>query len=187
MSLHSQPSSQPKGFRSFKLSAVQIGHVLLVLYKSLDASRVLQQEYQKSNPALRAALCNAGIDLNTRLGLLLKYASNQLDEHHYHVLDSYNISCRSCWGPLDPADEYVGMVLYSKDRQTEWTANGVRVKSGYIYFKKTSDIKHIVSSQGQVWYRSPYLLEESFLLVAVPQLAATQRTLWSVGVQHGVH
>lgn len=111
---------------------------------------VLQEEYKKSNPSLRRALTAAGVDLDAKVGVMLKYASNQLDEHHYHVLDSYNISCRSFRGPLDPNSEYVGMVLYSLDKETEWTANGVHVKSGYIYFRKYSDISRIQSSQGQV-------------------------------------
>lgn len=136
-SLSSEPSARPCGFSAFKVSAVL-------------KDPVLQQEYKKSNPSLQRALTAAGVDLEAQVGVLLKYGSNQLDEHHYHVLDSYNISCRSFRGPLDPSSEYVGMVLYSLDNETEWTANGVRVKSGYIYFREFSDIKDIQSSQGQV-------------------------------------
>jgi hypothetical protein len=77
----------------------------------------------------------------------VKYiASNRLDQHNYIILDRYNISCRSARGPLDAGEEYMGMVLYSHDGATSWEYNGVRVKSGYIYFKKTCDIDQLMST-----------------------------------------
>jgi hypothetical protein len=112
---------------------------------------VLQQELKLQNPQLKAALRAAGVDVDARAGVLLKYvASDRLDRHHHIILDSYNISCSSTRGQLDPTEDYVGMVLYSKDSATSWECNGVRVKSGYIYFRKTREIEHLSSTHGQV-------------------------------------
>ena len=137
-SIYSQPSRQPCGFRSFKISAIL-------------SDPVLQQELQLQNPQLKAGLLAAGLDVDARAGVLVKYmASNRLGQHHHFIIDSYNISCRSAQGPLDANEDYVGMVLYSKNSATSWECNGVRVKSGYIYFKKTSDIQCFISAHGVV-------------------------------------
>jgi hypothetical protein len=130
MSLHSEPSARPRGFSGFRVSSVL-------------TDPVLQQELQKGNPQLKLALKGAGVDLDARLGVLIKYASDSLQENKYLIISSYNISCKSQRGPLDPEADYVGLVLYAKDGVTDWKANGVHVKSGYIYFKKTCDIMHI--------------------------------------------
>jgi hypothetical protein len=137
MSLHSEPSARPRGFCGFKLSAVR-------------KDPVLQQELQNGNPQLELALKASGGNPDCRLGALFKYALGPLQEDKYLIVSSYNISCKSYRGPIDPEEDYVGLVLYAKDGVTDWKDNGVHVKSGYIYFKKTSDIMHIVSSQGQV-------------------------------------
>jgi hypothetical protein len=137
-SIYSQPSEQPCGFRSFKISAIL-------------SDPVLQQELQLQNPQLKAGLLAAGLDVDDRAGVLVKYmASKRLDSHHHIVLDSYNVSCRSSRGALDVHEDYAGMVLYSKDSATSWECNGVHVKSGYIYFRKTSDIQCFSSAHGVV-------------------------------------
>lgn len=137
MSLYSEPSARPRGFSGFKVSSVL-------------TDPILQQELQKGNRQLKLALRAAGVDVDARLGALFKYASNSLQEDKYLIISSYDISCQSQRGPIDPAEDYVGVVLYAKDGVTDWRANGVHVKSGYIYFRKTSDIMHIDSKQGRV-------------------------------------
>merc|ERR1740123_3005727 len=43
---------------------------------------------------------------------------------------SYHVSCRS---KKPESGNYFGIVLYKKGSSTEWTLNGIKVRSGYIY------------------------------------------------------
>jgi hypothetical protein len=89
MSLASIPSHKPAGFASFKL-------------KSILKDPVLLQRLASSDTALNSAFKKAGLNPDARLGVLIKYASkSQLDDHHYILVNSYNISCNSTWGPID--------------------------------------------------------------------------------------
>jgi hypothetical protein len=90
VSVASMPSHKPAGFHSFKL-------------KSFVKDPQLQQSLLSSDGALDAAFRKAGLDPDARAGVLIKYAlKNTLDEHHYTVVSSYNVSCHSTRGPINP-------------------------------------------------------------------------------------
>jgi hypothetical protein len=89
MSLASMPNYEPPGFASFKL-------------KSILKDPVLLHRLLSSDTALNSAFKKAGLNPDARLGVLIKYASKELDEHHYILVSSYNVSCHSTWGPVDP-------------------------------------------------------------------------------------
>jgi hypothetical protein len=90
MSIASIPSHRPPGLASFKM-------------KSILKDPVLLQRLLSSDAALNSAFKNAGLNPDARLGVLIKYASKtQLDQHHYIVVSSYNVSCHSTRGPINP-------------------------------------------------------------------------------------
>jgi hypothetical protein len=90
MSEASLPSHKPPELASFKLKSILEDPVLLHRLLSRDA-------------ALNSAFAKAGLNPDARLGVLVKYASKTtLDEHHYILVSSYNVSCHSTRGPIDP-------------------------------------------------------------------------------------
>jgi hypothetical protein len=88
-SIASIPSNKAPGFVTFKLKSILKDPVLLHRLLSSDA-------------ALNSAFKKAGLNPDARLGVLIKYASKELDQHHYILVSSYNVSCHSTWGQIDP-------------------------------------------------------------------------------------
>lgn len=137
-SVYSQPSNRPSGVSGFNLRAV-------------IKDSVLQDRLRRSDPSLTAAIGATGVNLNARIGGLVRHPhGGENNEDNFIVMESYKVSCESEWGELDPLEDYVGMVLYSLNGETDWHLNGRHCKSGYIYFRKTSDINSYQSEHGQV-------------------------------------
>lgn len=134
ISVYSDLDHRPPGVSGFNLKA-------LVRDEELRA-RMLRDDPQIAD-ALRAACYSP----SAPIGVVIKQSSG---EQEHPVVHSYKISCHSAWGPLDPEEDYVGMVLYSKDGAVDWRLNGIHCKSGYIYYKKTAEIQNYESDHGQV-------------------------------------
>lgn len=73
---------------------------------------------EQIDPDMAQALRDAGYNPQAELGILNKYKSPHGGLSHI-VVSSYNVSCQSARGRINPSGDYVGMVLYAKDGKTD--------------------------------------------------------------------
>ena len=67
-------------------------------------------------------------------------------------VETLHVSCRSA--KFDEKKNYIGIILYQFEGKTTWTLNGIKCKSGYIYFQDASVLKNVPGStmHGKAYY-----------------------------------
>lgn len=125
LSVYSDLDQRPPGISCFNLK-------VLTKEKQLRAL-ILRDDTEIAHP-----LRTVDFESNEPIGVVAKQSSGK---NSHAVAHSYQISSQSASGPLDPAADYVGMVLYFK-------ATEVDCESGYIYYQKTADIKYHERTRG---------------------------------------
>ncbi|CAF3447848.1 unnamed protein product [Rotaria sp. Silwood1] len=126
---------------------------LLLAGIPLESTRKLSDYNILEDSTLHLVLCtNDGVRPHVHLSVDRSCLSITIDtglNKRLLEMRSVHFSCSS--DRFDATSNFIGLIVYGYDWQTDFRLNGKHCKTGYILIKKTDAIKHIQASQN-TWF-----------------------------------